>query len=237
MWGSHVGVCSHLEIILRVWSLSSGEKRTLMGEVSSLWWWSRQPPSPHGWRFLKKRTGWSSTLWSCWIMTELCCEPTESLSRLWAPVKTSGKCVGEQLQRWGVCTSICRCRWGTLGMERVAAWGAQICLCDTLEYSTHTHTHVTALILCALMLVMGVMSTGIIHTSHCEHTHTHRALYYLSTWQLLHKTSRADESWSSQISRIHLALTRFQWGRSTDCQLWWRLTLCSQLFHILLWFL
>lgn len=71
-------------------------------------------------------------------MTELCCEPTESLSRLWAPVKTSGKCVGEQLQRWGVCTSICRCRWGTLGMERVAAWGAQICLCDTLEYSTHT---------------------------------------------------------------------------------------------------
>lgn len=103
-------------------------------------------------------------------MTELCCEPTESLSRLWAPVKTSGKCVGEQLQRWGVCTSICRCRWGTLGMERVAAWGAQICLCDTLEYSTHTH--VTALILCALMLVMGVISTGIIHTSHCEHTLT-----------------------------------------------------------------
>lgn len=36
MRGSHVGVCSHLEIILRVWSLSSGEKRTLMGEVSSL---------------------------------------------------------------------------------------------------------------------------------------------------------------------------------------------------------
>lgn len=55
-------------------------------------------------------------------------------------------------------------------MERVAAWGAQICLRDTLLYNTHTH--VTALILCALMQVMGVISTGIIHTSHCEHTHT-----------------------------------------------------------------
>lgn len=62
-------------------------------------------------------------------------------------------------------------------------WGWSVSLLGELRFVCVTlcsiaHTHVTALILCALMLVMGVISTGIIHTSHCEHS---QALYYLST--------------------------------------------------------